>query len=146
MRRNFVLGTVLSMTLSAVGWAQSPQGQRARGPVELRVDNLKTPLGIDDPAPRFSWQLRDSARGALQTAYELMVASTTAALMQGKADVWTSGHIDSSQSMNVAYKGPAEVPGKRYYWRVKVWDATGKPYPESEISWWETGLLKDDSW
>ncbi len=66
MRRKFVLGTVLSVMLSAVVWAQSPQGQPARGPVELRVDNLKTPLGIDDPAPRFSWQLRDSARGARQ--------------------------------------------------------------------------------
>ena len=32
-----------------------------RGPVELRVDNLRTPLGIDDPTPQFSWQLKDSA-------------------------------------------------------------------------------------
>ena len=39
------------------------------GPVQLRVDNLSTPLGIDDPAPRFSWQLQDQARGATQTAY-----------------------------------------------------------------------------
>src|SRR5579863_1399375 len=146
MRRNFVLGTLLGMTLGAVSWAQSPQGQPARGPVELRVDNLKTPLGIDDPTPRFSWQLRDSALGARQTAYEVMVASTTAALRQGKADVWTSGRVDSSQSMNVAYKGPAQVPGKRYFWRVKVWDLTGKLYPESEISWWEAGLLDHDPW
>jgi hypothetical protein len=42
------------------------------GPVELRVDDLKTPLGIDDPAPRFSWQLDDPAPGARQTAYEVM--------------------------------------------------------------------------
>src|ERR1700759_1079381 len=104
MRRNFVLGTALSMTLSIQGWAQSQQGQPSRGPVELRVDNLKTPLGIDDPAPRLSWQLRDFARGALQKAYEVMVASTAATLTQGKADVWTSGRVDSSQSMNVAYK------------------------------------------
>jgi alpha-L-rhamnosidase len=146
MRRNFVLGAVLGTMLSAVAGAQQPQGQPTRGPVELRVDDLKTPLGIDDPAPRFSWQLRDSARGALQTAYEVMVASTAAALNQGKADIWTSGHIDSSQSMNVTYKGPAQTPSKRYYWRVKTWDATGKPYPQSEISWWETGLLDHDPW
>ncbi len=95
MKRNFVLGTVSSMTLSAVGWTLSPQGQPARGPVELRVDNLKTPLGIDDLAPRFSWQPGDSAQGARQTAYELMVASTPGALAQGKADVWTSGRLDS---------------------------------------------------
>src|ERR1700751_4236366 len=122
MRRNFVLGMALSMTLSIQGWAQSQQGQPARGPVELRVENLKTPLGIDDPAPRFSWQLRDSAPGGRPTAYEVKLASTAAQLTQGKADFWTSGRVDSSQSINVAYKGPSLVPSKRYYWQVKVWD------------------------
>ena len=65
------------------------------GPVELRVDNLKTPLGIDDPAPRFSWQLQDPARGAKQTAYEVQVASRPELLQAGQADVWDSGRIES---------------------------------------------------
>jgi len=65
MAWGLVLGAVAVM--SAV--AQAPA---FTGPVELRVDNLKTPLGIDDPAPRFSWQLQDSARGAKQTAYEVL--------------------------------------------------------------------------
>ena len=110
------------------------------GPVELRIDNLKTPLGIDDPAPRFSWQLQDPARGAKQTAYEVLVASSEELLRQGKADVWDSGRIDSSESLNVRYKGPAIAASTRSFWRVRVWNATGKPYPESEIGWWETGL------
>jgi alpha-L-rhamnosidase len=122
------------------------EAQWARGPVELQVDNLRTPLGIDDPAPRFSWQLRDPAQGALQTAWQVDVASSAAALPQGKADVWTSGRINGPQSMNVVYHGPALVAGKRYFWRVKVWDAAGKEYPPSEISWWETGLLLQDAW
>jgi alpha-L-rhamnosidase len=116
------------------------------GPVELRVDNLKTPLGIDDPAPRFSWQLQDSARGAKQTAYEVLVASREELLSQGKADVWDSGRIDSGESLNVRYKGPAIAASTRSFWRVKVWDAAGKPYAESEISWWETGLVTEASW
>ena len=45
--------------------------------------------------------------------------------------------------MNVAYTGPAlAARHTRYYWRVKVWDAAGKLYPQSEISWWETGLAE----
>ena len=122
MNRKSIQRIAWGLALVAASMSWMGYAQPARGPVELRVDNLKTPLGIDDPAPRFSWQLRDPARGARQAAYEVMVASTSAALTQGKADVWTSGHIDSSQSMNVAYKGPAQAPGKRYYWRVKVWD------------------------
>lgn len=30
------------------------QAEAWTGPVDLSVDNLKAPLGIDDPAPRFS--------------------------------------------------------------------------------------------
>ena len=41
------------------------------GPAKLKVDQLTTPLGIDDAAPQFSWQLRDPARGAKQTAYQV---------------------------------------------------------------------------
>jgi len=116
------------------------------GPVELRVDNLKTPLGIDDPAPRFSWQLRDPARGARQTAYEVLVATRAELLRQGKADVWDSGRVESEASLNVRYAGPAVQASTRYFWLVKAWDGAGKPYEESETSWWETGLLKQEAW
>ena len=117
-----------------------------KGPVELRVDDLKTPLGIDDPAPRFSWQLSDPARGAMQTAYQVLVASSVELLRQGKSDIWDSGRIASDASMNVHYAGPALQPGKRYGWRVKIWGADGKPYAESASTWWETGLLNQDAW
>ncbi len=110
------------------------------GPVHLQVDNLKTPLGIDDPAPQFSWQLQDPARGAKQTAYEVFVASRESLLKQGKADVWTSGRIASNASINIHYDGQVLKPSTRYFWRVKVWGASGQPYAESNISWWETGL------
>ena len=80
------------------------------GPVELRVDNLKNPLGIDDTTPNFSWQLRDAERGAKQTAYEVLVASSPELLAQGKADVWNSGRVASGQSLNVRYGGPALKP------------------------------------
>jgi alpha-L-rhamnosidase len=110
------------------------------------VNELTTPLGMDDPAPRFSWQLQDPARGARQTAYEIQVASRVELLASGKADVWDSGRITSAQSLNVRYAGLALRPSTRYFWRVEVWDATGNPYAESAVSWWETGLLKQANW
>lgn len=118
----------------------------ASGPVELRVDNLKAPLGIDDPAPAFSWQLQDHAPGARQTAYELLVASSAALLQAGRADVWDSGRIPSAQSLNIRYAGPALAASMRYYWRLRLWDAVGNPYPDSDISQWETGLLSQSAW
>jgi len=132
--------------LGAAAVPLAPQAPAFTGPVELRVDNLKTPLGIDDPAPRFSWQLRDPARGARQTAYEVLVASSPELLSRGKADVWDSGRVASGQSLNVRYAGPAVQASTRYFWLVKAWDAAGKPYAESETSWWETGLLRQEAW
>jgi alpha-L-rhamnosidase len=133
-----------------VGAAAAPMAAGAVaaqvGPAELRVDELKTPLGIDDPAPQFSWQLRDPARGAKQTAYEVLVASRTELLQQGKADVWDSGRMESGASLNVRYQGPAIQPSTRYFWMVKAWDAAGKPYAASGTSWWETGLVKQEGW
>lgn len=116
------------------------------GPVHLQVDNLKTPLGIDDPAPEFSWQLGDPTRGARQTAYEIFVASRESLLKEGKADVWTSGRVAGDASINIRYAGPELKPSTRYFWRVKVWGASGRPYAESEVAWWETGLGEQSAW
>jgi alpha-L-rhamnosidase len=117
-------------------------GAQALSPAALRVDEMTTPLGIDDTQPRFSWQLRDSRQGARQTAYQLLVASQPEQLSAGKADVWDSGRIASGQSVEVQYAGPALAPSTRYFWKVLVWDQAGKPVPESPVSWWESGLLK----
>ncbi len=133
-----VLGVAAMVRLSA---AVEP----VAGPTGLRVDNLTTPLGIDDAAPHFSWQLADPARGAHQTAYRVQVASRAELLGEDKADVWDSGKVDRSQSLNVAYKGPALKASTRYWWRVTVWNGE-RAYTERDISWWETGLLTEGGW
>jgi alpha-L-rhamnosidase len=110
-------------------------------PAALTCDSMIEPLGIDDAKPRLSWQLRDSSDGARQTAYEIKVASKPTLLAAGKADVWDSGKVVSDRSVGVVYAGPLLAAETRYYWRVKAWDKDGKPYPVSEASWWETGLM-----
>ncbi len=142
--------TLLLAAVGSLSFASIPVAAKAAdtfiGPVALQVDNLVTPLGIDDRAPRFSWQLQDPAHGALQTAYRIQVASSPEVLQQNKADIWESGIVHSRQSLNTIYAGPALKPSTRYYWRVTVWNAAGKAYSPSETSWWETGLLTQDAW
>ncbi len=136
----------LAMSFILCASVLAVKAEQAAGPIELRIDDLKTPLGIDDPAPRFSWQLQDPVRGARQTAYEVLVASRAELLKSGQADVWDSGRVESNESLNVHFCCPAEKASTRYFWLVKVWGGDGKLYPESEASWWETGLLKQDAW
>jgi alpha-L-rhamnosidase len=137
-----VCGVVLSV--SAGVWGQ--ERASAAGPVALQVDNLKTPLGIDDPTPKFSWQLRDSAAGARQTAYQILVASSVDQLLAGKVDVWDSGRVESDRSVGIPYAGPALKASTRYYWHVKLWGVEGKAYRPMPIDWWETGLMSQEGW
>ena len=119
----------------------SPAQGGASGPMHLQVDNLTRPLGIDDTTPRFSWKLNDPAHGARQTAYRVLVATQQELLTDGKTDVWDSGKVNSGQSLNVKYAGPAVKPSSRYWWRVEIWGSDAKAYPASAAEWWETGLL-----
>ncbi len=145
MTKRSLVWILCTMVVAMAPWCVAQKTTAAsRGATELRVDNLKTPLGIDDPQPRFSWQLRDALRGARQTAYEVMVS--TSASGAGKGDFWDSGRIASSDSMNVVYKGPELKPSTRYYWTVKLWDAAEKPYATGAATWWETGLMSPDGW
>ncbi|MGO9316910.1 MAG: family 78 glycoside hydrolase catalytic domain [Terracidiphilus sp.] len=143
--RASVLLAVIAICLGLVtAMCASAAGAQASSPAALRVDEMSTPLGIDDAQPRFSWQLRDSRQNARQTAYRLLVASQPELLAVGKADVWDSGRVASAQSVGVPYAGAALAPSTRYHWKVLVWDQAGEPAPESPVSWWETGLMKQD--
>jgi alpha-L-rhamnosidase len=140
MRSNAVLCFGLALASAAAAQAGLSKAPPL-GPTELRVDNLPNPLGIDDPAPKFSWQLHDPSQGAKQTAYEVEVATTAELVADGKPDVWTSGKVDGDQSLDVKYGGPALKPCTRYFWRVTEWDAGGKIYAPGQAGWWETGLM-----
>jgi alpha-L-rhamnosidase len=115
-------------------------------PVHLRCEYLENPLGFDVATPHLSWQSDSTERNWRQSAYEILVASTPERLSAGKADVWDSGKVDSGESVGIAYRGPALESRKRYYWKVRVWDAEGKSSESSETAWWETGLLHPTDW
>src|SRR5437763_14927270 len=92
------------------------------------------------------WKLRVLFFFKQKTAYEIQVASSSELLAAGKPGVWDSGRIESDQSAGGCYAGPVLVPEKRYFWRVKAWYRGVKPYPVSNASCWETGLLQAKEW
>src|SRR5436309_10982187 len=91
----------------------------------LRAEYKENSLGIDAREPRLSWQIQASGRGVMQAAYQLRVARDERDLRQGSNLVWDSGRVSSEESAHCPYKGPPLQSGQRYYWRVRVWDATG---------------------
>ncbi|TDE15058.1 family 78 glycoside hydrolase catalytic domain [Jiangella asiatica] len=113
---------------------------------DTTVEYAHNPLGVDAPHPLLSWVLESPERAQVQSAYRLQVASTEDRLTGGRPDVWDSGWVSSSQSVNVAYAGPSLESGARYFWRVQVADGDGDRSGWSEPAWWEMGLLDESDW
>jgi alpha-L-rhamnosidase len=115
-------------------------------PVHLRCEYLQNPLGIDAATPHLSWHSDSTERNWKQSAYEVLVASSADGIRAAKADVWDSGKMNSDASVGIAYAGPALESRRRYYWKVRVWDAAGNASDSAEESWWEMGLLNPEDW
>jgi alpha-L-rhamnosidase len=115
-------------------------------PVRLRVEQRANPLGMDERKPVFSWQSDATERDWKQSAYRILVASSAASLAKGNADVWDSGRVESSESVNVVYGGAELKSRQRYFWTVEVWDGRGKMERAATGAWWEMGLLRPEDW
>jgi alpha-L-rhamnosidase len=137
MRRSIAAGFLFSVSLVAVAYAV---------PVRLRCESVENPLGIDTPAPHFSWQSDSKERNWSQSAYQITVASRADGLASDSADVWDSGKVNSPESIGIVYGGPKLTARTRYYWRVRVWNSEGRASQSTESAWWETGLMGQQGW
>jgi alpha-L-rhamnosidase len=113
---------------------------------DMTVEYAHNPLGIDEPHPHLSWVLESSERAQVQSRYRVQVASASGRLAGDRPDVWDSGWVESSQSVNVTFAGPSLQSGTRYFWRVRVADGDGDLSAWSDTAWWEMGLLDESDW
>nr|WP_285891195.1 alpha-L-rhamnosidase [Paenibacillus pasadenensis] len=100
-------------------------------------------LGLDAAKPRFSWKLESAARGAAQSGYRLQVAEASDCFDK---PIWDTGRVQSAESIQIAYDGPALRSRTRYYYRVQAWDKSGEPSPWSQSDWWETSFMQETDW
>lgn len=107
---------------------------------DLICEYHTNPLGIDVQKPRLSWKMESTAQNVLQSAYEVKVTDQS-----GKV-IWTTGKVNSDQSVDVVYDGPALKSMQRVSWQVRVWDNAGKTTAWSAPASWEMGILEPESW
>jgi alpha-L-rhamnosidase len=103
-------------------------------------------VGIDVAKPRLSWQITSDQNGFIQGAFEIRVAESLDNLKSSKKLIWESGKVNSEQSFNIAYEGPALKSMQNLFWQVRVWDNQGKASPWSSPASWEMGLLSEKDW
>jgi len=154
MKFPILLPASLLFSLLAAGCPSQPAAVSSSivatvDPVALRCNGLTDPLGVDSPAPTLGWMLRVSqpaARGIKQTAYQILVASSSANLAQDKGDLWDSGKISSDQTFDVAYAGKPLATREGVFWKVRVWDQDQTPSGWSAPARWTMGLLAATDW
>jgi alpha-L-rhamnosidase len=82
----------------------------------------------------------------VQTAYQILVASSVQKLNEIDADLWNSGQVSSDMQNYVYYEGDSLKSGSLYYWKVKIWDKDGNASPYSVIATFATGLITSSDW
>ncbi|HTV53450.1 MAG TPA: alpha-L-rhamnosidase N-terminal domain-containing protein, partial [Terriglobia bacterium] len=129
--------------------ATSTPNEATIRPLALRCEYREDPLGIDALQPRLSWLLESTdpgARGQVQTAYQVLAASSEERLGSGHGDLWESGKIQSDRSTQVVYGGKPLASRQRAWWKVRVWDKAGRVSPWSKTAYWSMGLVSNADW
>ena len=116
-------------------WPENLRAQGALQPLNLRCEERVNPLGIGNARPELSWQLQSggqgtACRGETQSAFEIQVGSTA-----GATDLWDSGKVASSQTVDIVYAGQSLTSGKQCFWQVRVYDGS------NNVSAWSAALL-----
>ncbi len=114
-------------------------------PTGLMCELLAVPerAEITDPRPKLSWIVNSDANDDGQSAYQVRVAATAAALERAGDCVWDSGKVASDQSTAVAYAGRPLESGRSYCWRVRTWNRQGAASTWSAAQRFRTGALRD---
>lgn len=102
--------------------AEASHGALVGPPFGLTVETIRKPelTLIQDPQPDYGWLVPVEA--GLQKGYQILVASSAEMLARNVGDVWDSGRVASSASVNVEHAGALLQPDTSYYWKVRIWD------------------------
>lgn len=132
-----------SFFLTLIMAGSSAQAKSPLDIFELKVEYLTNPEGIEVEKPRFSWLLSGKGFNRSQSAYQIAVATTIQGL--NSPDVWDSGKLVSNQTNQVVYNGNELLSGKKYFWKVTVWDEKGTR-TTSAVAFWSMGNLDFHDW
>ncbi len=141
-----IFSRMLAATALVLSMMSAGVAAEGLGAEKLRCEYRVDPAGIDVARPRLSWIVTSPERGQVQSAYQVLVASSSQILDGDAGDIWDSGKVASDETAAVEYGGRPLVSRERVWWKVRAWDRDGKPGPWSEPASWSMGLLEPADW
>jgi alpha-L-rhamnosidase len=115
-------------------------------PTDLRCDYAVNPLGVDSQNPRLFWKLKSGERGQMQTAYEILAASSGKNLAADNGDLWDSGKVESGETIQIPFAGEKLKSSEQVFWKVREWDENTNASAWSKPATWTMGLLNSVDW
>jgi len=113
---------------------------------DLKCENKVNPMGIENKSPRLNWMLKSTVRDQLQSAYRIIVSDNSESLKLNIGNIWDSKKVISDRSILVEFNGRPLQAGKKYFWKVKVWNSDGNESAWSNDATFCTGLYADSDW
>ena len=107
--------------------------------VNIKVNNLVSPLGISCAAPEFSWQVSGAEQ---QSVYRIICASSKENLLNG-VYLWDSGEVVSGQMAGIVFPNDDLPPRTTVYYTIQLADGNGAWGKPSCINFFETGLASE---
>ena len=81
--------------------------------VNLKVEYMRNPIGIDYACPRLSWNFSE---GSKQSAYQILARDEDGDMM------WDSGKVESQQMHLIPWGGANLKSRSEVFWKVTIWD------------------------
>lgn len=112
-------------------------------PTGLTIEYIRDPrfTRIISPKPVFSWMVPGEA--VIQRGYQVLVSSSQEQIDNNTGDIWDSGLVRNSQSVNVEFGGEPLRPDKTYYWKVRILDRSNRISEYSLPQQFTTGISDD---
>ena len=137
MKNSCILSTLFAFATSLIAGIS---------PTHLQCEYQTDPLAVDQPNPVLSWQLTADRPAEIQTAYRILVASSSELLEQNKPDLWDSKKVFSSKQNHIPYEGVPLKTLQTCYWKVIVYGRDGVSSKDNPCAKWTMGILTPEDW
>ena len=113
---------------------------------DLKCEYLTNPIGMDVLAPRLSWKMNTTRKGAMQSEYRIIAATSEELLQRETPDLWDTKMVQSDQSVHIQYNGKPLTSGMKVFWKVQIRNGQHYTSAWSKTASWEMGLLSRNDW
>ncbi len=109
-------------------------------PAQVRIEGLDSPLALDTPTPRITWEIATSSNGQRVTAYRILALDSSSAV------ALDTGRVDQPDTLDALWTGRTLRSMDFIRIMIMAWDKDGKPSHWSEPVFFGIGLLTPADW